>query len=147
MRLRALILDVLLYHAFVPVLADRADEVAVRPELPAPQLLLDFGAGAQDFSRRDALDNLHHPLRAVRRHRLHQEMHVVAVRANLKERDLVALADLQARLLELLIHGLAEDHPPVLRRADDVVHQHRDVMALVDELAHARSLAQQAAGY
>jgi hypothetical protein len=28
-----------------------------------------------------------------------------------------------------------------------VVHQYRDVVALMDELAHARSLAQQAAGY
>ena len=147
MRLRPLILDVLLYHAFIAVLADRADEVAIRPEFPAPQLLLDLGAGAQDFSGRNALDSLHDPLRAVGRHRLHQKMHVVAVRPDLKERDLVTLADLQACLLELLIHRLAEDYSPVLRRADDVVHQYRDVMALVDELAHARSLAQQAAGY
>ena len=147
MRLRPLILDVLLYHALVAMLAHRADEVAIRPELASPQLLLDLRTGAQDFSGRDALDDLHYPLRAVGRHRSHQEMHVVFVRADLKERDLVALADLQARLFELLIHRLAEDHPPVLRRADDVVHQHRDVMALVDELAHARSLAQQAAGY
>ncbi len=142
-----MILDVLLYHALGAVLPIRADEVAVSPELPTPQLLLDFGAGAKNLSRRDALDDLHDPLRAVRRHGLQQKMHVVALRADLKERDLVALADFQARLFELLIHRLAEDHPPVLRWTDDVVHQHRDVVALTDVLAHARSLALPAAGH
>ena len=39
----ALLLDVVLYHLFVAVCADRADEIAVRPKLAAPQLLFASG--------------------------------------------------------------------------------------------------------
>ncbi len=66
--LSSLILDVLLDHALRALLPNRPHEVALRPQLPAPQLLLDFRATAEDFSRRDALNQLHHPLRAVEWH-------------------------------------------------------------------------------
>ena len=141
-----MLLYVTLNHIFVAVLAHRADEVSVRPELPAPQLLLHLRAGREYLSRRDALYQLHYLLRAVRRHTLHQEMHVVFVGAYLQERNLKALTDFQTDFLELLINGRREHRPPVLRRADDVIHQDRDVMTLVDELAHPHILAQQAAG-
>lgn len=48
---------------------------------------------------------------------------MVFVSPDLDERDLVPLTDFQARLLELLVNFPAEDHPPVLGRADDVVEQ------------------------
>ena len=71
---------------------------------------------------------------------------MILVGADLDERDLVPLADLQTRLLEFLVDLRREDDPPVLGRADEVVQQDRDVMALVDELAHPHTLTQQAAG-
>ena len=73
-------------------------------------------------------------------------MHVILVGANLKECNLESLADLQTDFLELLVNGRRKHRPPILRWADDVVHQHRNVMTLVDELAHPHILAQQAAG-
>jgi hypothetical protein len=45
-----------------------------------------------------------------------------------------------------VVNGRREHRPPVLSGADDVIHQDRDVMALVDELAHPHTLTQQAAG-
>jgi hypothetical protein len=110
-------------HVFGAVLAHRADEVPVRPELPAPQLLLNLGAGSEDFSGRDALDELHDPFRAVRRHRLHEEVHVVCVSPDLQKRHLEPLTDFQADLFELTVNGRREHRPPILRRANDVVHQ------------------------
>lgn len=141
-----LILDVLFNHIFVPVLAHRADEVPVRPKLPAPQLLLDLRARREDLPRRDALYQLHYLLRAVHRYRLHQKMHVVFVRPDLQKRNLIPLADFQTNFFQLLINRRRKNGSAVLRRTHDVIHQDRDVMTFVDEPAHSHILAQQAAG-
>src|ERR1044071_2373454 len=100
----ALLFDVLANHLLVAVLTYDADVVAVRPELAAPQPLLHLWTGRKDFPRRDALDDLHDLLRAVHRHRLHQKMHVVFVRADLQKRDLKTFADFHANLFELLVY-------------------------------------------
>ena len=55
-----LILNVFPNCCFVAMLSDCADEIAIAPELAAPQLFSDLWTGAQDFSGRDALDNLHY---------------------------------------------------------------------------------------
>ena len=59
---RTLILNVLLNRCFVAMLPNRADEIAIAPELAAPQLFLDLWTRRQDFSGRDALDDLHDSL-------------------------------------------------------------------------------------
>jgi hypothetical protein len=136
----ALLLDVFANHLLVAVLAYRADVIALRPELAAPQLLSHLWTGHKDFSRRNALDDLHDLFRTVHRHRLHQEMHVVFVRADLQKRNLVAFADLLANLFELLVYFRAKYHAAVLGWTNDVVQQYRDVVTLVDEAAHSSSI-------
>ena len=106
------------------MLPDRADEVPGTPELSAPQLFLDFRASGEDFSGRNAFDDLDEPLRAVERYGLHEKMHMVFICPNLKEGDLVSLANRQTGFLEFLIHRWRKDHPPILGWADDVVEQH-----------------------
>ena len=72
--------------------ADGAGEMAVGPELPAPQPLLHSRAAPEDLTCGQALDDRHHLAHAVGRHRLHEEMDVVLVRADLdlpKTLDLV----------------------------------------------------------
>ena len=59
--LNALVLDVILQHCEVAVLADRIEIVAVRPELPAPQEDFHLGVSFEHLDRCDALDRLHHP--------------------------------------------------------------------------------------
>ena len=54
---------------------------------------------------------------------MNQKMHMVLIRPNLKEADFISLADLQACLLELLIHIGSEDHSSIFGRADDVIQQ------------------------
>jgi len=67
---------------------------------------------------------------------LDEEMDVLLVRADLQELDLIAAANLSADFLQLGIDLRAKDRPPILRRADDVIEQYRNIVALVDELAH-----------
>ena len=67
----ALVLNILLNHLLVAVGANRDDAVTIGPELPTPEMLLDFGASAKDFPGRDTLDNLHYPFRTIHRSRLH----------------------------------------------------------------------------
>ena len=104
MIFRTLILNVLLNRCFVAMLPNRADEVAIAPELAAPQLFLDLWTRRQDFSGRDALDDLHNLLRAIHRHRLHQKMDGVFVRADLQKPDLMPLADFDTNLFKFLVY-------------------------------------------
>jgi hypothetical protein len=143
----ALLLYVLADHLLIAVLPDRADKVSVRPELSSPQLLLYLWAGRKYLSGRDALDDLHDLLRAVDWHRLHQKMNVIFVCTYLKERYLIAFADLEANLFELEVYFRAKYHLAVLGWTNYVVQQYRNVMAFMDEAANSSSiLTQQAAG-
>src|SRR5829696_8891217 len=127
----ALLLYVLTYHLFVPVLPYRADEVSCRPQLSSPQPLLYFWAGGEDFSRRYTLYDLHYLLRAVHRHTLHQKMHMVFVRSYFKKLNLISLTDSQANLFELQVYFRIKYNSSILRWADDVIQKYRNVMALM----------------
>jgi hypothetical protein len=73
-------------------------------------------------------------------------MDVIPIRPDFEKVDFVALANLLTGLFQLAIYGFAEDHSPILGRTDKVVHQHGNVMTLVNVLAHSLTIAQQAAG-
>ena len=143
----ALLLDVLTDHLFIPMLAHRADIVAVRPKLSSPKLLLYLWARGKDFSRRYTLDRLHDLLRAIGRHALHQKMHVIFVGPDFQKRDLVAMANLHTNLFELEVYFRSKDNSSILRWTDNVIEKHRNIMALMNESAHSFSIrTQQAAG-
>ena len=59
--LNALVLDVILKHCEVAVLADSIEIVAVRPEFSTPQKDFHLGVPFEHLDRRDALHRLHHP--------------------------------------------------------------------------------------
>ena len=115
--------DVFLDHLLIAMRPHRRDEVAVRPELPAPQILLDLRAGAEDLSSRDALDDLHDLLRTVHRHTLHQKMHMVCVCPDFQELDLVSLFDFSANFFELGVHFRTEHGATIFRWTNNVIHQ------------------------
>ena len=73
-------------------------------------------------------------------------MHMVFISADLNERYLVAFADFQTCFFEFLVNFFCKDYSPVFGRADDVVQQQRDIVTLMDILAHSASISQQAAG-
>ena len=95
---------------------------------------------------RDALYHPHQLRHAIHRHTLHQKMHMISIRANLQKFHLVALFNLYARLLQHLVNFAIYYRSPILRRKYQVIHQHRDIVALVDILAHPSSLTNAASG-
>ena len=62
---------------------------------------------------------------------------MVPVRSDLQELDFLAALDVQADGLEFCIHLPGDNSSAVLGRADEMVKQDRDIMALVDKAAHA----------
>jgi hypothetical protein len=135
-----LLLDVFAYHLFIALLTDRADVIARGPKFSAPQFLLHFGARGEEFSCRYAFDDLYNLLRTVHWHRLHQKMHLVLVGADFEKRNFIAVADFHTDLFEFLVYFRTENHSTVLRWTNDVIHQYRDVMALMNESAHSLSI-------
>ena len=112
-------------------------EVSARPERPALQLRLDRRRTAEDLLGRDALDHLHDPRRRQNRNRLDQEMHVVAIRADLDEADLIAGGDLQANLPQNTLYCVIENDTPIFGRTDRVIQQNGNIVALVNIRAYA----------
>ncbi len=127
--------------AFAAVLADRTEVGPVGPELPTPQELLDGGDPPEDFSGGETLDDLGELAGAVRRNRLHEEVHVVPVGPDLQKRNVVPGGNLQADVPEGRVHLGGEHGPAVLRGADHAVEQRGEIVAAVDVLTPTASLA------
>ena len=100
----ALLLDIVLNHLFVAVCADRADEIAVRPELAAPQLLFDFRACPPDFPRRQTFDDLHKLPRTIQPDTLDKKVNVVAIGSDFQKRDFVSLLDFSPHFFRFSFH-------------------------------------------
>ena len=58
-------------------------------------------------------------------------MDVVVLHPDLEERDLGAIADVEADAPQHLVHLIGDDRTPVLGRADQVVEKRGDIMAAV----------------
>ncbi len=71
--------------ALAAMATDCADVIAIRPELPAPEMFFHRRHPAEHLPSRQTLDNPHHLGRAIRWNRLHQEVHVVPVRPDLEK--------------------------------------------------------------
>ena len=132
--------DVILYRCLIAMLAYCAREITVAPKLPTPQLLFDLGTQPEYFSSRYTLYHGYQFRDAIHRHRLHQEMNVVLIHSYLQKSYLVSLLNLQTYIANYPIHRLIKHYTPVLCRKHQVVQQNRNFMALVNVLAHARTL-------
>ena len=133
---QALVLNVVANDCLVPVATDRVDVIAARPKSAAPQLSFDAWDAPKNLASGNTLYRLNDLRRTHRRHGLNEEMHVIFVRANLDEPNLVAIANVEANIAKRRIDFIREDRTAVLRRTDNVVEQHGDVVAFVDEVAH-----------
>lgn len=133
--------DVSLNLPFAPVTANRADGVPVRPALAAPAVRLHRGDPTDHLAGGKALDHPHDLRRTVQGDRLHEDVHVVPVRADLQKGDLVPSRDLEADVSEPRVHVRRDPRTSVLRRTDDVGEQDGDVGAAVDALTHTPSLS------
>ena len=92
----SLALDVVSDRVFVSVLTYSTGEVSVRPEFAAPQLLLHVWAPSEYLARSKTLDHRDNLRHTIRRHRLNQKMHVLFIRADFQELDLISVFQLKA---------------------------------------------------
>jgi len=113
------------------MLSNRADVVAIRPELAAPQLLLHAGHPLEYFACRETFDDAHDLGRAVTRNRLHQEMHVGFVCPDLQKNELVAARNLQTHFAQNSVPFWGDHRSSILRRTHDVIQQQRSVRTFV----------------
>jgi len=132
----ALTLDVFPNHVFVAMLPNRACEITIRPKLPTPQLLLHLRASLEYLSRGQAFYQLHELCHTIGRNRLHQKMNMVLVRANLQKLHLIPICDLKTDLLQYFVYVGIDNRSPIFRRKHQVIQQYRNIVALMNVLAH-----------
>jgi len=137
----ALVFDIVSDGLFVSVLANRVYIIPLRPELPAPQLALDFGVLFENHACRDAFRDLRKLVRGVRGNGLNEEVHMVFIRTDLMVSDLVPLLDAATHVLQRQGDLWGEYVPSVFHWADEVVQEERFVVTLQNVFAHLPILA------
>ena len=98
--------------------------VALRPELPVAELVLQVRVPVEYHQRALALQVSHHARHAVFRRYSHQHVHVVGHQVPLYCLDALVLAELPEYLPYVLPDLVVDDFAPILRREHDVVLAH-----------------------
>ena len=106
------------------VQADRRDVVALRPELPVAELVLQVRVPVEYHQRALALQVSHHARHAVFRRYGHQHVHVVGHQVPLYDLDSLVFAELPEYLPDVRPDLVVDDFAPILRREHDVVLAH-----------------------
>ena len=73
-------------------------------------------------------------------------MNMILVSSNLQKAHFVPLCNRQAHFLDHSINILVKNRPPVFRSKNQMVEQNRDIVALVDVLAHRSTIQYAASG-
>ena len=141
-----LLLDISGYSILAAMFTYRARKISVRPELPSPELLLNLRATLEDLPCRNALDGRDYLCNAVPWNGLHEEMHVVLVRADLKEFHLISVLNLYTYFFHHCIHVLVKYGTSVFCGKNQMIYEHRNVMALVYIFAHIKILRRKRRG-
>ena len=142
----SLLFDISRNRVFAAMLTYGACKIPIRPELASPKLLLDLRATLEDLSGSETLDRGYYFGHRISRNGLHEEMYVILVCPNLQEFHLVPILYLYAYSFHHRIHVFIKYRPSVLCREDQVVYQHRDIVALVHILAHIGTLRRKRRG-
>lgn len=113
--------------------------VALRPEPPVAELVLQVRVPVEDHERALALQVPHHARDRVLRGYLHQHVHVVGHEVPLHYLDALVLAQPPEDVPDVLPYLVADDFAPILRREHDVVLAHPlRVRKAVGLLGHSR---------
>ena len=98
--------------------------VALRPELPVAELVLQVRMPVEYHQRALALQVSHHARHAVFRRYGHQHVHVVGHQVALDYLDPLVFAELLQYLADVRPYLVVDDFAPILRREHDVVLAH-----------------------
>ena len=114
-------LNVFANHFCRHFVADRSGEVAVFPELAAPQLPLDLWKLAEHGSRTQTFEPRHHLRYRVAWRERAEQMHMLRADFHLVYRDVVDFSNLFEHLFDSYLQRTRQDALAVLRRPDQVV--------------------------
>ena len=89
----ALLPDIGANDCFIPMTSYGTDEIPLRPKFATPQTLFDSRDAVKDLAGREAFDALDKLGWAIVRHRLHQKMDMIFIRANLQKGYVIPLGD------------------------------------------------------
>lgn len=147
----ALPLDILAYDFFMAMTPHGTAQGAFGPTCTAPSLLFDRRDSFTYCSGGHTFDGLHHLGWTIRGHRLHEEVHMLFLRAKLQANHGIALGALQTDLCEHRSTTGVKHHASILGRTDERVHEDRNIRALMAIFAHTSAnngckQAKQAAG-
>ena len=134
----ALLFDVVRDRILIAMFPYGACEIPVRPEFSSPKLFFYLGTSLEYFSCRNAFDRRYDFCHTVGWNGLHEKMHVVLIRAYLQEFHLIALLNFYAHVFQHFIHAWVKYRAPVFGRQYQMIYEYRNVMALVDILAHLK---------
>ena len=137
----ALFLDVIAYDICGCVLPDGVDVVAACPELATPQHLLDFGVAFEELLCSNALDGLHDVLGGCCGDGLDECVHMIFVRAQFDEVDVIALLYFKTDCFECVDDTVGQNFPSVLDGENHVVQKTGFVVTLPDmSVFHATNI-------
>jgi len=142
----ALTLDVFPNHVLVSTLPNRACEITIGPELPTLQLFLHLRASFEYLLRSQAFYQSYKLCHTIARNRLHQKMNMVFVGTNLQKFHLIPISDRKTDLLQYFVDVWIENRSPIFRRKHQVIQQDRDIVALLNVLAHGPILRRKRRG-
>ena len=132
----ALTLNVFPNHVLIAMLPNRACEISIGPELSTLQLLLHLWASLEYLFRGQAFYQRHELCYTIGRNRLHQKMNMVFVGTNLQKLNLIPICYLKTDFLQYFVYMWIENRSPVFRRKHQVIQQYRDIVTLMNVLAH-----------
>ena len=141
-----LLLDIVCYGVLVAMSSYGTCKIPVRPELSAPQLFLYLGTPFEYLPGCNAFDDRYYPAGAVCWDGLHEEMHMILVRTNLKKFHLVTFLDLNTYLFHYFINVFVKYRTSVFCRKHQMVDEHRNIMAFMYIFAHLHILRRKRRG-
>ena len=151
MPIQFLILFALLFyivsdHVLAPMFSNRASKIPISPEFASPQFLLYLGATSEYFSSSKAFYNRYNLRHTIHRNRLHQKMDMILIRTNFQKLNLIPFLYIQTNFFQNFIHVVIKYSASIFCWKNQMVKQHRNIMALVYVFAHTHVLRRKRRG-
>ena len=132
----SLLFDIVRDRILIAVFPYGTCKIPVRPEFSSPKLFFYLGTSLEYFPCCNAFDCRYDPCHTIRWNRLHEEMHMVLIRAYLQKLQLVALLNFYAHVFHCFINAWVKYRTSVFGRKYQMVYEYRNIMTFVDIFAH-----------
>ena len=132
----ALLPDLLAHDFFIALTTSRTDAIPFGPKLATPQTLFDRWDTAKDLAGCETFDHRDHCGWTRARNRLHKQMAMLFVGANLQKGQRIPLSAVQANVFEHRVNLRVKDDSSILGRTHDVVEPCGNIMSFMTIVTH-----------